>query len=69
MIGHSVGYQVAKGLSKNAVKKYKVGNMLKQITAAYPEMTGAQLSGATSAPNVPASVGAALKNAMLGVAY
>lgn len=65
LIGHPIGYQAAKYLSKNAVKKARTGNMLAQLTAAYPGLTGVQPTGAVQGPQA----GDMIKNLMLGTAF
>ena len=63
MIAHPIGQQITKALSKNMVKKYRTGNMLAQLTAAYPGLTGIQPTGAVQAPQMPGDM---IKNLMLG---
>ena len=67
ILAHPVGTAATKYLSKNLVKKYKTGQMLKQLTASYPGLTGVQPTGATAAPQISDQVGEQIKNLMLGV--
>ena len=65
-VGHPLGLAATKYFTKGAVKKYKTGQMLKQITASYPGLTGVQPTGATAAPQISDQVGEQIKNLMLG---
>ena len=67
IVGHPAGMAATKYLTKGLVKKYKTGNMLKQLTAAYPSLTGVQPTGATIGSQLPQGAGDMIKNLMLGV--
>jgi hypothetical protein len=63
--GEAAGYLFARPAIYKAMKGYDARQKLKAFQAAYPQMTGQQLTGAQQGPQV----GDAIKNLMLGSAY
>ena len=65
LAGEALGYLGIKPAIKGAFKGAKQNALQKNIQQAYPQMTGQQITGATTGPQI----GDAIKNLMLGSAY
>jgi hypothetical protein len=73
-VGEGLGYLFARPAIYKAMKGVDQRANIRRIQAAYPQMTGQPLTGATTGPQIPDTVGGynvgdQIKNLMMGMAY